>query len=166
MSQEPSIRNAKDLELKVFRKYNFTPEEKQFIYWTSLPKALRPSRKEIERRLGITKPYGYDVLMWHRDDISKARLEMTKRLFLDDVPDVMMAMRDEAVAGNVAAATLFIEYIVNWSAKVQLKEPDNKERDMALQEAKEVILALQKKVYGEDAILPAIEGEVSSGPTA
>jgi len=77
-----------------------------------LPKALRPSPPITMGKLGITKMQYY---YWLRHPmILKAKRLLTKRYFQDDIPDILQAMRDEALSGNPRAAEIFLEYVDEW----------------------------------------------------
>ncbi len=86
-----------------------------------LPRALRPSAGIIMAKYGLTKRQYY---YWLRHpEILRVKRILTKRYFQNDIPDILQAMRDEAIAGDTHAAKLFIEYVDEW-AKI---EDDNRE---------------------------------------
>lgn len=77
-----------------------------------LPKAYRPSVAETCGRLGISQSNYY---YWMRHPlVVKAKRQLTKNYFNDDVPDVLMALKNEALAGNVRAAEIFLQYVDDW----------------------------------------------------
>lgn len=79
-----------------------------------LPKALRPNKHITRGELGITENQYY---YWLRHPmILKAKRILTKRYFQDDIPDILQAMRDEAISGNPKAAELFLKYVDEWQA--------------------------------------------------
>lgn len=84
-----------------------------------LPKALRPSRHKTRARLDISDSAYY---YWMRHPaVLKVKRILTKRYFQDDIPDIVQALRDEAVSGNERAAKVFLEYVDEWE-----KVDDNK----------------------------------------
>lgn len=84
-----------------------------------LPKALRPSRHKIKARLNISDSAYY---YWMRHPVVlKVKRILTKRYFQDDIPDIIQALRDEAVSGNERAAKVFLDYVDEWQ-----QEDENK----------------------------------------
>jgi len=59
--------------------------------------------------------------------ILKAKRILTRRYFQDDIPDILQAMRDEAIAGNTHAAKLFIEYVDEWKQEEEDRRAVNRE---------------------------------------
>lgn len=89
------------------------------------PKALRPARSLTMGRLGITRSQ-YDYWLRH-PVILKAKAVLTKRYFQDDIPDILQAMRDEAISGNVKAAEVFLKYVDEWQAEEEAQREVKKE---------------------------------------
>ena len=85
-----------------------------------MPKALRPPPPITMGELGITRAQYY---YWLRHPmILQAKRILTRRYFQDDIPDILQAMRDEAIAGNPKAAEIFIKYVDEW----EKDEDDNR----------------------------------------
>lgn len=132
-------------------KNEFGLDEKktEFLRYVSLPKAFRPHRKFICAKLEIPE---WQYYQWVNDPtLSDARDKMIKQLFKDDVSDVVMAMRDEALAGNERAARLFLEYVMDWNKKDGGGDDDDNARRMdeiPIIEVKQTIINLQQKFYG------------------
>ena len=80
-----------------------------------VPKALRKSPSKICGELGITwRQYDY----WKRHPkITRLVETLTLNYFRDDIPDVLMAVRNAALAGDVAAAKTFFEMITDKLSK-------------------------------------------------
>ena len=77
--------------------------------YSSLPKALRRSRVEIIAEYNISPA---NFTYWqHHPKVLNAKKRLTKLWFQDDVPDVLMALRQKSLAGDVNAQRLFLEYV-------------------------------------------------------
>jgi len=128
-----------------------------------LPKALRPSRDWLIGKFNINLSQYY---YWLRHpNLNAARREYVKQFYSDDIPDVLMAMKDEALAGNVHAARLFLEYVDEWDKDPRSKDPDERELPIPASEVKVIIYNLQQKFYGKKIEQPEQienEGEVVS----
>jgi len=86
-----------------------------------LPKALRPPRHQFMGKYNISECQYY---YWFRHPIVlKIKRILTKRYFQDDIPDIIQALRDEAIAGNERAAKIFLEYVDEWHAEDENRPP-------------------------------------------
>jgi len=86
-----------------------------------LPKALRPPRHETMGKYNITKPQYYYWLS--HPIVLRIKRILTKRYFSNDIPDIIQALRDEAISGNERAAKVFLEYVDEWNAENDNKPP-------------------------------------------
>lgn len=43
--------------------------------------------------------------------------DLSRRWFSDDIPDILTALKREAIKGNPVAAKVFLEYVDNWQAE-------------------------------------------------
>ena len=74
------------------------------------PKALRPQMKKMCEIYGCTEN---QLNYWRRHPVAmKIRMELTRLWFFNDIPDVMLAMRDKALQGSEPAARLFFEMVL------------------------------------------------------
>ena len=91
---------------------NLEPWQAEIAKIAMLPKGLRPPIEHTIGRLGISKT---TYVMWIKHPtILKIKRILTKRYFQDDIPDILQAMRDSAIAGDSKAAKLFLEYVDEW----------------------------------------------------
>jgi len=137
------------LEIEVIKneiKLNFDLSEKQFrlLQYAMLPKAMRPKRAFIIGKIGITLNQYYDWL--RHPKFNEARRQYTKQFYQDDVPDILMAMKHEALAGNERAARLFLEYVADWDKK-DLTDPEKQRLPIPIQEVNIIIKQLEQKFY-------------------
>jgi|GEM_PF-6619597 len=114
----------------------------RLVEYLSLPKSCRPmSLKAFAKQLGISEP---TIHAWKKEPDIVALVKKTiENKFIDDVPDVLLALRDSAIAGNPKAAKLFLDYVDNGSSRDinQPKEQKSKE------EVEKEIEKLTKKFY-------------------
>ncbi|MCK4454459.1 hypothetical protein KAU51_03955 [Candidatus Parcubacteria bacterium] len=47
-------------------------------------------------------------------DIIKLKTDLSRRWFADDIPDILEAMKREAIKGDTNAAKVFLEYVSEW----------------------------------------------------
>jgi len=117
-----------------------------FLQILMLPKALRPSRHDIINRFNLTEANYY---YWLRHPgLNEARRLLVKQYFIDDVPDVIMAMRNEALSGNERAARLFLEYVDDFQKTPLLPDPNDKPPAIPISEVNIIINNLEQKFYG------------------
>lgn len=124
----------------------FDLNDKQFmlLQYAMLPKALRPHRKFIMGKIGISETQYYN---WLRDPrLNEARRQYTKQFYQDDVPDILMAMKNEALAGNERAARLFLEYVADWDKRDTL-DPAKQKPPIPINEVNIIIKQLEQKFY-------------------
>jgi len=141
------------------KKYKLEPWKLELLDYAMLPKALRPNYQFILAKFGIGKDTYYNTL--RSKPFNAARRDFVREFYKDDIPDVLMAMKNEALAGNERAARLFLEYVDEWSKDPRSEDP-NETNKFNVQEAKQIIINLQQKFYGENKQpLEVIEGEVS-----
>ncbi len=86
-----------------------------------LPKALRPSRFQTMGKYNISQDQYYNWLK--HPAVLKLKRIMTKRYFQNDIPDILQALRDEALSGNERAARTFLEYVDDWHAEADNQPP-------------------------------------------
>lgn len=129
------------------KKYQLEEWHIELLNIVMLPKAFRPNKWQIMARLEITERVYY---YWIRHPkFNDARREFVKQYFKDDIPDILMALKDEAIAGNPVAAKLFLEYVDDFN-----NEPGNKLLDqpppIPKGEIKIIINQLTNKFYGNE----------------
>lgn len=142
-----SIRLPMTISNHLCKKYELLPWHIEFIQYLMLPKALRPPRSYIEKKFNLTTNVYY---YWLRNPkINSARKEFVKEYYKDDIPDVLLAMKDEAISGNPIAAKLFLEYVDDWNKD---KNNDNDEEKLIIPraEVKIIIQNLTNKFYGTE----------------
>lgn len=88
-----------------------------------LPKALRPPRHLIMGKYNISEAQYYYWLS--HPMVLRIKRIFTKRYFANDIPDIIQALRDEAISGNERAAKVFLEYVDEWNAENENKPPIN-----------------------------------------
>lgn len=143
------------------RKYHLEKWQMELLEFAILPKALRPHYTYFLGKFNITKDVYYYWLRHKR--FNDARRELVRQFYKDDIPDVLMAMKDEALAGNERAARLFLEYIDEWNKDPRSQEDE--ERTYNINEAKQVIINLHQKFYGnQKEEVETIDGEVEEVP--
>lgn len=129
-------------------KYELNEKKLKFLQFIMLPKALRPHRAYICARLDITE---YQYFSWLQNKkINEARRALVKEYYKDDVPDVINAMKMEALAGNPMAAKLFLEYVDDFNKEEKKKEPFVRPDMLPPQEINAIIINLEQKFYGNN----------------
>lgn len=135
---------VQSFQIQAKTKYNLEEWQVKLLEAFMLPKALRPSRDRLVAELGITQQQYY---YWLRHPkLTKAKREMVKTYFLDYVPDVLMAMKNEAVSGNERAARLFLEYVDDFKNNDPNVEPPLR---LPKSEVNIIINKLEQKFYGK-----------------
>ncbi len=80
-----------------------------------IPKAMRPSIAEFLGETGITRgQFQYWKL---QPEILELKSKLTKLYFKDEIPDILQAVKNNAIAGDTQAAKLFLQYVDNWEAE-------------------------------------------------
>lgn len=147
----------KTITQKIGDKFNFEPRVIELMRIVMLPKALRPNKATILTRTGLSEPMYYYWLRHPR--FNEARREFVKQYYKDDIPDVLMALKDEAVSGNPIAAKLFLEYVDDFNRDPANQDPDEKPA-VNRSEVRIIINKLTQKFYGnEKPELRPVEGE-------
>jgi hypothetical protein len=142
-----TIRTVETLKAKLAKRYDLSEKHIELLHYVMLPKALRPKRNFIMAKIGISQDQYY---VWLRDEkFNFARRDFLREYFKDDIPDVLMAMKDEALAGNERAARLFLEYVDDFNKTAKPDDP-NYVPVMPKAEIKILINTLQQKFYGKD----------------
>lgn len=114
----------------------------KLVDYLSLPKAMRPMTLKMfaKQVLGVSEP---TVHAWKNDDDVIASVKKNIRSkFADDIPDVLMALRDNAMAGNARAAKLFLAYVAD-----SIKPIDEPKKEMSVEETKREIERITKMFY-------------------
>ena len=85
------------------------------------PKAFRMSIVDLSKKLGVEyRKFEY----WKTHPvITKIRMELTRLHFFNDIPDVIMAVKDNALRGDTRAAELFFEMVLELKLHDQANEP-------------------------------------------
>lgn len=89
-----------------------------------LPKAMRPQKEKIIVALGMKNAVDYDNWARH-PKILEIKKILTKRYFKDDIPDILLAMKNNALMGDVPAAKLFLQYVDDFDADTQKQVVNN-----------------------------------------
>jgi hypothetical protein len=114
----------------------------KLVEYLALPKACRPmplKRFAIEV-LGVSEP---TVHAWKKtSEVAFSVRKTIEQKFADDIPDVLMALRDNALAGNPRAAKIFLEYVESGIQEVDLPRKELSRKDVEAE-----IDRLKKKFY-------------------
>lgn len=84
----------------------------KLIQYLAIPKSLRPMslKNFATKELGVSEP---TVHHWKKlPEVRKKVDNLIKIRFSDDIPDVVEALKNNAIAGNVKAAQVFLDYVV------------------------------------------------------
>lgn len=93
-------------------KLALTPEKIQFAHYLALPKAKRPKLEEMAINLGVNHT---TLWRWKKNKrVLTLAKELMKRYFVDDLADILEAMKTKALQGDTQAARLVIEYIEDY----------------------------------------------------
>lgn len=114
-----------------------------------LPKALRPHYKQIYGELGIGERYYYILLQSPR--LNNARQELVKQYYMDDLPDILQAMKYEAISGNERAARLFLEFVADFKKEEDKQKPFEPLNRLPPSENVIIINELTQKFYGNQS---------------
>jgi hypothetical protein len=74
---------------------------------------------------------------------------LTKGYYQDDVPDILLALKNEALAGNDRAARLFLEYVDDFNRTEEKLAPFERPSTIPPQEINVIINNLEQKFYGD-----------------
>jgi len=89
---------------------------------------------------------------WLRSEkFNNARKELIKQYYFDDVPDVLMAMKNEAFAGNERAARLFLEFVADFKKEEDKQKPFEPPNPIPSTEINVIINNLEQKFYGNQS---------------
>lgn len=151
---------AQKYSIKLAEKYQLPDVAVRLLPFVCLPKALRPTITALCAQLGVTRGI-YDY--WTRNEkFNAARVQFIKQYFFDDVSDVLMAMKHEAISGNERAARLFLEFVADTKAETDRATlPFQAPSSIPQAEIKIIINNLTQKFYGnsEPRSDELIEGE-------
>jgi len=113
----------------------------KLVEYLSLPKSCRPvSLKAFAKQLGISEP---TIHAWKKEQEVVLSVKKTiESRFADDIPDVLLALRDSAIAGNPKAAKLFLDYVAN-----DIQDTSLPREEMSKEAVKMEIEELTKKFY-------------------
>lgn len=130
---------------QIVERYNLSEMEFDLVLFLTPPRALREPITAFAARwnMGRNLVYAYAKT----EKVLAARREMIKIYFQDWVPDVLLAMKNEAMAGNYNAARLFLEYVDDFK-KEMANHPS--ERPKFFQKDVNIIInKLEQKFYGK-----------------
>jgi len=71
---------------------------------------MRPAKEKTAVALGLLNTVAYDNWARH-PKIQEIKKILTKRYFKDSIPDILLAMQNNALMGDVPAAKLFLSYV-------------------------------------------------------
>lgn len=131
----------------VIEKHGLEKWHLKLLAITMLPKALRPHYLQACAQLGISQDVYYFWLRHPR--FNEARKELIKQYYFDDVPDILMAMKNEAFAGNERAARLFLEFVADFRKEEQRQAPFERPEPLPVNEINVIINNLEQKFYGD-----------------
>lgn len=140
----------------IANKYDLLDWQVGLLEYLMLPKALRPHRSFLMAKFGIAESTYYYCL--RAPKFNQARREFTKQFYKDDIPDILMSMKDEAISGNERAARLFLEYVDDWNKDPRSIDPQAPQQ-INVAEAKQTIINLTQKFYGTPEAPKEIEAE-------
>lgn len=83
-----------------------------------LPKAMRPPKEKSAVALGLLNTVSYDNWARHPKILDIKKI-LTKRYFKDSIPDILLAMQNNALLGDVPAAKLFLQYVDDFDTDTQ-----------------------------------------------
>lgn len=109
-----------------------------FVKYLCLPRAMRPSPQWLQGKFNISKS-GYHYWLNH-PRIIEVKSVMTKLFFSDWVPDVLLAVRNEALNGNEKAAKLFLDYVKETGV-----DEDQEETIVDYEEVQLILKRIRKK---------------------
>lgn len=132
------------------KKFDITePKEIQFLQYIMLPKAFRPNLGYICGKVGINQSTYY---FWLRSaKFNEARRELVKEYYKDDISDILMALKNEALAGNERAARLFLEYVDDFNKEEKKLQPFERPEALPIKEINIIINNLEQKFYGDQS---------------
>lgn len=84
----------------------------------TLPRAMRPPKEKTVALLGLGNVTNYDNWARH-PKVQQIKAELTKLHFKDVIPDILFAMQNSALMGDVSAAKLFLSYVDEWDTDSQ-----------------------------------------------
>lgn len=120
---------------------------KKILYNAILPKAFRKPNRQLIAECGID--YGYFYRVMRNEKFNKIRLDLIRQYYIDDIPDILLAMKQEAVSGNPQAAKLFLEFVAEFNANHRRMEPFEQPEPIPTQEVNIIIDRLEQKFYGK-----------------
>jgi len=109
----------------------------------STPRAFRPmTLKSFARELGVSEP---TIHSWKRDpDVIRLSMNKIGENFSRYIPDVVESLKDQAVAGNVNAAKIFLDYVVGKEFEQGSEEQGNQDYP-TIEEVRDVIDKVKSK---------------------
>ncbi len=111
----------------------------KLVDFLAIPKACRPMPlKAFAKVLGVSEP---TVHAWKKQpEVIAAIRNMIRRRFANDIPDVLLALRDSALSGNPSAAKYFIEYVESG-----IEDPRQPEDEITKEEVQRVLREFRRK---------------------
>jgi hypothetical protein len=109
----------------------------------STPRAFRPmTLKSFARELGVSEP---TIHSWKRDpDVIRLSMNKIGENFSRYIPDVVESLKDQAMAGNVNAAKIFLDYVVGKEFEQGSEEQSNQDSP-TIEEVRSVIDGVKSK---------------------
>jgi hypothetical protein len=85
-----------------------TANDVRMAIWLATPASKRKSREGLaeEMEIGVPTTYWYAV----KESVSKLRHLLVKALFSGDLVDVVQAVKEKALQGDIPAASLFLRW--------------------------------------------------------
>jgi hypothetical protein len=110
----------------------------------STPRAFRPmTLKSFARELGVSEP---TIHSWKRDpDVIRLSMNKIGENFSRYIPDVVESLKDQAVAGNVNAAKIFLDYVVGKEFEQGEGEKQGEQDCPTMEEVRDVIDKVKSK---------------------
>jgi len=141
--QQSIMAMGKDTEFyNMYMQGKISTEKMQYAYYLSMPKSIRPTKKEFADFLGVV----YQTLHnWDYDPIVTRLALLFDRIGASHkIPNIMQAMEMKALTGDVPAARLFLEFVEqNKDHDKGLITPESEvDRPLTPQEVEDAILLL------------------------
>jgi len=129
--------------MKIFNATNqiLDANKLKLVEYLSLPKAHRPMplKAFAKQILGVSEPTAH---AWKKEAAVVLSVRRTiENRFADDIPDVLLALKNNAIAGNPRAARLFLDYVDPGYNQETVPPP----KEYTKEEVDEIIRELEKK---------------------
>ena len=122
---------------------HFSVEQMRAAAYFAMPKMYRPTNAQIAEELGVAT---ITVEKWaSKPHIRKLVLKLTKVYFMDDIPNIIQGIKENAMKGGMAAAKLFLEYVAEWESNRGNTVQINQQINVGEQDVEEKLKHLREK---------------------